>query len=143
MSVKDRLQGGFQRLLALAGTQIRIQSFSITIGSVYDDDGPLTKIGADLWTSGIILPIDQRRGSFDSVLVEQGKLINEDVRMFVNGSLAITGSEIQVTVGIGSPIPREVYTTIPDGTIRAEIEGVPIYKKVFLSRLPLGSLIGE
>ena len=142
MSVKDRLQGGFQRLLALAGTPIRIQSFSITIGSVYDDAGALTKIGADLWTSGIVLPIDQRRGSFDSVLVEQGKLINEDIRLFVNGSLAITGSEIQVTIGIGSP-PREVFTTIPDGTIRTEIEGVPVYKKVFLSRLPIGSLIGQ
>ena len=142
MSISDRLQGGFQRLLALAGTQIQVRSFSIIIGSVWDDDGTLTQIGADLWTSGIVLPIDARRGSFDSVLVEQGKLINEDIRLFVHGSLAITGSERQVTVGVGSP-PREVFTTVPDGTIRAEIEDIPIYKKVFLSRLPLGSLIGQ
>ena len=68
--------------------------------------------------------------------------VHQDLRLYFNGSLLRTGSERLVTIGIGSPV-GEVFTTIPDGTIRAEVEGVPIYKKVFLSRLPLGSLIGQ
>ncbi len=144
MSIVDRLQGGFNRLLKLAGTQILVRHFSTSFGSVWDDDVTLTQVGTDIWTSGIVLPIDSRRGSHDSVLLEQGKLINEDLRIFVNGSLLITGSERLVTIAIGSPPPADrTFTTIPDGTIRAEIEGTPVYKKVFLSRLPLGSLLGQ
>jgi len=142
MSVKDRLQGGFQRLLSLAGTPIHVKHFSTSFGSVWDDDVTLTQVGIDIWTSGIVLPINATRGSHDSVLVEQGKLTNQDIKLFVNGSLLITGSERLVTIGIGSP-PEEVYTTIPDGTIAPQVEATRIYKKVFLSRLPLGSLIGQ
>ncbi len=144
MSVKDRLQGGFQRLLNLAGTQILVRHFSTVIGSVWDDETTLTQVGTDIWTSGIVLPINARQGSHDSVLLEQGKLINEDLKLFVNGSLLITGSERLVTIAIGSPPPADrTFTTIPDGTIRAEIEGTPVYKKVFLTRLTTGSLVGQ
>ncbi len=142
MSLKDDLQQGFNNLIRVAGVQIHLRHFSTSFGSVWDDDGILSQVGTDIWTSGVVLPIDARRGSHDSVLVEQGKLLNQDLRLYVNGSLLITGSERLVTIGIGSPV-GEVFTTIPDGTIRAEVEGVPVYKKVFLSRLPLGSLQGQ
>jgi hypothetical protein len=75
--------------------------------------------------------------------VEQGKLHAEDERLFVNGSLDITSDKFQVRIGIGSP-PRDEFTTIPVGAIRAEAESSAVYKKVFITRITsTGSLLGE
>lgn len=142
MTTANRLGAGFQKMIDRAGRPILVRYFETTIGSVYDDDTTLSQSGNDLWTSGVILPIDSREGSFDSVLVEQGKLINNDSRLFVHGSLSMTGSELKVSVQIGSPT-GDRFSIIPDGTIAAEVGGVQIYRKVFLRKLTLGSLIGE
>lgn len=141
--VKVPLQAGMNRIIKVAGTQIKVTYFTTTIGSVYDDDATLVQNGSAVWTSGVVLPIDARRGSFDSLLVEQGKLIENDQRLYVVGSLAITGSEQMVRIGLGSPT-RDEYSIIPPGAIRAEIQGTAIYKKVYIRSLKgVGSLQGE
>ena len=60
------LQNGFNKLNRLAGKQIRLRYFTTTIGSVYDDDVTLTQTGNDLWTSGIVLPINATDGSHEA-----------------------------------------------------------------------------
>lgn len=142
MSLKDRLQAGLNKIIRDAGTPISVKYFGTTIGSVWDDDVSLTQTGATIWTSGVIFPLDNTQGSFDSVLVEQGKLTNQDSKLFVVGSLSLTGSESIVKIGIGSPAAEE-YTTIPEGAIAPQVEATLIYRKAFISRVPLGSLLGE
>lgn len=144
MTLSTQYAAGFAEILGKAGKPIRVRYFSQTVGSVWDDEVTLAQSGADVWTSGIVLPIDQRRGSVDTVLVAQGKLANHDQRLFVNGSLGITGKALQVRIGAGSPVTDE-FNLIPNGAIQAEVEAVPIYKKVYITRVtnPTGSLFGE
>ena len=143
MVTKTRLQAGLNKMIKSAGTPIKITYFTATPGSVYDDDIVLSQNGSAVWTSGVVLPIDATRGSFDSVLVEQGKLIEDDQRLFVVGSLNMTGSEQVVRIGLGSPI-RDEFSIIPPGAIRAEVSSTAIYKKVYIRRIGgTGPLQGE
>lgn len=141
MTIKNNLSQGLYRITQLAGTQIRIRYFNQTYDDVYDDSVILTQSGADLWTSGVVLPIASMAGTTDSLLLEAGKLIPSDKKIYMNGSLLFTGSDLQVKVQIGSP-NGDNYSMIKDGTIIYEVEGTPIYKKAYLRRLT-GSLIGE
>jgi len=141
MGVSSNLINGLNSVFTKAGKQIRIRYFNQTIGtgSVYDDDAVLTKSGNDLWTSGVVFPLSK---SADGFLMEQGLIMPTDTKLFVNGSLSFTGSHLGVRIGLGSPISAE-YTIISEGTQVYEAESIPIYKKVYLRLLPLGSLIGE
>jgi len=85
------------------------------------------------------MPIRGKEGSTESLLLNQGKLIDSDKKMYVNGSLVFTGSTLLVDVQLGSPT-GDLYTTIPDGGEMWEAEGIPVYKKLFIRRLT-GSLI--
>ena len=138
MTFSTTASNALNRILQVAGTKIRIRYFSITPGSVWDDEVSLSQSGLDLWTSGIFLPLNAREGSIESVLLEQGKLINSDSRLYVNGSLMFTGSTFMTDIQVGSP-SGDVYTTIPNGGIKYEAEGISIYKKQFIRRLT-GSL---
>ena len=131
---------GLNKAIHDAGTKIRVRYFNQTYDDVYDDSVELTKSGTDLWTSGIVFSLNSRPASTDSLLMEQGKLNNSDKKMFVNGSMIVTGSELQCKIMIGSP--GEDFAVIPDGCLIQEAEGVAIYKRIFLRRLT-GSLIGE
>lgn len=134
------LAKGFTNLVAVAGKQIGLTYYTQAIGSVWDDDVTLTKSGSTIWTSGIVQPLS----SHDSLLVEQGKLIDNDLRLYSHGSLLITGSEFQIEIQLGSATTTDqLYTTIPLGAIMWEAEGVPVYKKTFIRKLSTGSLTGR
>jgi len=137
-ALKSRLAAGIQKLFVRAGTQIHVRGFSQVIGSVWDDEVTLTE-ASSVWTSGIVLPIDASKGSFDSLLVEQGKLQSDDQRLFTHGSLLFTGSDFQVQVQIGSP-NGDNYTIVPEGVISYNAQGTQIYKKAYITRLTTGSL---
>jgi len=140
MPVQDQLAVGFDKVIRRAGGQIRVQYFTSTIGSVWDDDTTWAQSGGDLWTSGIILPISHQRGTSESILLEQGKLIEDDKRLFIHGSLVLTGSEMTTTIAVGSPI-IERYTIL-DSDIQVSVFDTPIYRKVFLRRIGgTGSLL--
>ena len=141
MTFKDSLAKGFASIVDKTGKQFMIEYYSQTVGSIWDDDVVLAGAGS-LFTSGVVLPIDTRPGSTDSVLVQQGKLQDNDFRLYVHGSLVFTGSAYQVKIGMGSPVGEE-FTTIPLGGIAVEAQGQKIYKKVYLRRLTNGSLLGE
>lgn len=135
------LARGFSHIFDRAAYQIRIRYFNQSYDDVYDDSVILTQSGTDLWTSGIILPINSRYGSEDSVLFEQGKISNADKKIYLHGSLLLTGSELQCKIQIGKPT-GDNYSILPDGIIQYQIEDQPIYQKVYIRRLT-GSLIGE
>lgn len=145
MSTSSRLQKGFQSLMNKAGKIIRIRRFDQVIGSVWDDEITLTSgVNFETWTSGIVLPIRGRFGSAESVLMEQGKLIDGDVKLFVSGNISFTdmGSYV-VRVGIGSP-PSQEYKPIPLGVKKQEVEGVDIYRKAYFRQITgTGSYLGE
>jgi len=144
MSTSSRLQVGFQKLLDKAGKQICIRKFNVTIGSVWDDDVTLTSgTNFETWTSGIVLPIKGKFGSSESILMEQGKLIDGDVKLFVSGNINFTGiGSYIIKVGIGSPGIE--YQPVPLGVIKQEVAGVDIYKKAYFRRiLGTGSYLGE
>ena len=139
MGVNSKLVAGLNKIIDLAGTQVRVRYFNPVYDDVYDEAVGLVQSGNTLWTSGVIFPINNREGSTDSVLLQQGKLIESDKKLYVNGSLAFTGSTQSVDVQIGSPT-GDLYTTIPAGGIVQEAEGIPVYKVQFIRRLT-GSLI--
>lgn len=138
MGVQDKLIQGLNKSFDLVGTKFRLRYFDITPGSVWDDDVTLVQAGADLWTSGVVMPLRLREGSNDSLLVQQGKLVNSDQRLYVNGSLLFNGSTQSVDIQIGSPT-GDLYTTIEAGGITWTAEASPVYKVQFIRRLT-GSL---
>lgn len=139
MTVANRFSSGFLSLLNKAGNQIRVQYYDMSFDDVYDEAENENSyiLSGTLWTSGIILPLNNRRGSEDAVLVEQGKLQEKDKKLFVNGSMAFSGEDQVVKVMIGSP-SGDVYSTIPLGGIKYDVLGVDIYKKQYLRFLPTG-----
>ncbi len=139
MALHDKLIAGLNRAVELAGVPVRIRYFSVTPGSVWDDEVALTQSGTSLWTSGVVFSLNTRQGSSDSVLLQQGKLINSDKKIYTNGSLLFTGSSHMIDIQIGSPT-GDLYTTIEDGGNVKEVQGLPVYKKQFIRRLT-GSLI--
>lgn len=139
MVISDKLIQGLNKIVSLAGTSIRIRYYDQIYDDIYDEPISLSQSGTDLWTSGVVFSLNTREGSSDSVLLQQGKLIESDKKIYVNGSLLFTGSIQSVDVQIGSPT-GELYTTIEDGGNVKEVEGIPVYKKQFIRRLT-GSLI--
>jgi len=136
LTLKDSLQTGFNEIINRAGKPISITYYSLSVGSVWDDEVTLSKSGNTLWTSGVVLPI----GQADSVLVQQGKLLDSDQRLYVTGSLNFTGSEMQVEVQLGSKtVTDQIFTMIPGG-MAPEVEDQKIYCKVYIRRLTTGSL---
>jgi len=135
-----RFATGFQRILNKAGQKIKITYFNQTVGSVWDDDTTLTTSGT-LWLSGIVLPIGT--SSDDSILIQQGRLLNGDKKLYIHGSIALsTGSVMQVKFQVGSPIGSK-YSLLSDGTINTNYAGTDIYKRVYIRLLTTGSIIGE
>lgn len=143
MPIKTNLIAGFNTMISRVGKPIRLRYYSLFYNDVYDDDVRLTQSGTDVWTSGIVLPLQNKdTASFDFLLTEQGKLSYEDQRLYVNGSLLLVGSNIQCKIGVGSP-NYDQFSVIPLGGIPVEWNDSKIYKKAYIRRLTNGSLIGE
>lgn len=139
MTIKDNFARSFNRLIQKDAKIIRLRYFESEPDDVYDDAVTLVRSGNDVWTSGIIIPIDK---SNDGLLLQQGILLEKDKKLYTTGSLLFTGSQYSIKIGLGSPIEGE-YAMIPEGTKMYESEGVPIYKRTYIRYLPAGSLIGE
>jgi hypothetical protein len=139
--LQTRLSQGFNKLIDRAGTPIRVQYFTQAIGSVWDDDASLTQSGTDLWTSGIHLPLNNSQLG-DAALIEQGKLIQNDSKLFLHGSLLLVGSEYTIKINVGSP--GTSYMPIIPGPVSYSVSSTPIYKKLFIREIGgTGSIFGE
>lgn len=138
MEVHDKLILGLNNVVKRAGTSIRVRYYNSVFDEVYDEPIDRLQSGTDLWTSGVVFSLNTRQGSSDSVLLQQGKIIDSDKKIYVNGSLLFTGSTQSVDIQVGSPT-GDLYTTIEDGGNVKEVQGLPVYKKQFIRRLT-GSL---
>jgi hypothetical protein len=138
MGVNTKLVSAFNRMVELGGTKLRIRYYDPIYDDTYDEATELMQSGTDLWISGVVLPVNTRQGSHDSNLLQQGKIVDSDKKIYVNGSIAFTGSIQLVDVQIGSP--GDLFTSIPDGGIQWEAEGIPVYKQQFVRKLT-GSLL--
>src|SRR3990167_10390423 len=136
MTTRQKLAAGYQKILDRAGIRIRVQYFNQVYDDVYDDASVLVQSGGDLWTSGVVFPLSNNPGHSDSILLEQGKLINSDSKIYLHGSLLLTGSELSVKITVGSPSNVNTnYLLIPPGGISYSISEVPIYKVCYIRRI--------
>ncbi len=141
MTIVEDFQNGVTEALAF-GQQVRFKYYGVGFGagSYYDDDVLLTPSGIELYISGVILPINATRGSSDAVLIEQGKILTNDSKLYIEGTINTSGT---FKVGLGSPLSGSEYSIINQGIIKWDVNAVPILKKLYLRQLPNGSFIGE
>ena len=140
--VASRLSLGLTKMFQRAGTQISVTYFTATIGSIYDEATSLSVSGTKLWTSGIVFPLDPQSAT-DSILLQQGKLSDNDLKLYTHGSLLLTpvigSTTLYTQVGIGSP--GSMFSVIPLGGVSQQAEGIPIFKRIYLKKLKNGSLL--
>jgi len=133
------VSANFQKLLDENSVPVRVKHYEeVADHQQYDDALQLQQTGVAVWVSGCIQPIKNVKGSYDAVLLEQGKIKTTDKKIYVP-NVATNGT---IKVGIGSPVTTE-HSVIPDGMEAWEISGSVIYKKLYLRELVAGSLIGE
>ena len=144
-TISSRLLLGISKIFQKAGTQISVTYYLPTIGSGYDEETSLTASGNVIWTSGIVFPLDPN-STTDAVLVEQGKLVTGDLKLYTHGSLILsinsantTGSTLYTKIGVGSPGTH--YSMIPLGGVPYEVEGIKVFKRAYIRQL-VGSLVG-
>lgn len=132
----------FQETVNNYGVPVEVIQYTQVIagtGSWYDDDRTITQ-SSSTWVSGIHQPIKGKFGSSEARLIEAGKLLTDDKALFLDGTVNVSGQEIKI--GIGSPNPV-YHSVLEEGTETHNIQGVDIYKKMFLRILSTGSLMGE
>jgi len=139
MTIVNDFQLGVTEVLKF-GQLARIKYYdNIDIGDGYDDDIKLTQSGNEFWISGVILPIAGTRGSSDAVLLEQGKVLTDDTKLYIEGTINTSGI---IKIGLGSPVDDE-YSLLSEGVTKWNVNDVPILKKLYIRRLMTGSLVGE
>ena len=144
----------FNNLINSTGQILRIKRYTQTIlggGSSYDDDISLSHMtGSDTWTSGVVQNIGGGGGfgqvggggfnSNEAFLMEQGKLLAGDKRLYVAGSHEFSGAAFKI--GLGSP-PTDEYRLTEAGILAYPIQGNVVYQKLFIRILTAGSIFGE
>lgn len=140
MTIVSDFQAGVNEALKF-GQICRIKYYNVGYGagSYYDDDVSLTQSGAEYWISGVVLPINGTRGSSDSVLLEQGKILTEDTKLYIDGTINTSGT---IKVGLGSPVAGE-YSLLSEGVTKWSVNDTSVLKKLYIRRLTNGSFIGE
>jgi len=139
-NIGSDFKDGFEEVLNYGQlTRFKYFNNSFGAGSYYDDDTTLTQSGNDLWVSGVVQPISQSRGSSDAILLEQGKILTNDTKLYVGGEIGTSGT---LKIGLGSPVANE-YSVLVDGVVSWSVNAESIVKKVYIRRLTTGSLVGE
>jgi len=141
VAFNDELGFDFAQIIQF-GQRIRVRHFDVAFpggGSYFDDDLTLTQSGTDLFISGILQPMDATEGSNEAILMEQGKMLQADAKLYIAGSIDTSGT---FRIGLGSP-PGLELAPVDNGIIPWSVEGVNIYKKIYLRVLPTGSLAEE
>ena len=115
------------------GQVVIFQYYSVSgADSSYDDSVGYTSIGS-IATSGLIQSLSTSKYSSDYFLVQQGRALFDDCKLYVNGTVP-TGSIFSVKIG------SKVYAPIDNGIDIVGLNGSEVYKKIFLRYLPTGSL---
>lgn len=142
MTNLSEFQGDFNSMLEF-GEQIRFRYYNQFFQDRYDDDVSYAQSGTDFWVSGIVQPITNKQFSSEALLLEQGKLLLDDKKVYVAGTVQTSGIA-PIKVGMnGSPTTQQ-YQILGEGQVTEwDMNGSPVYKKMFLRFLPNGSFVGE
>ena len=125
------------------GEQIRFKYYNQIATGDYDDDTTLTQSGTDFWVSGVVQPINTNQYSSDALLLEQGKILQDDKKLYVEGTVQTSGLG-PIKIGLNGSSTTEQYRILEDGQITDwTINGTIIYKKLYLKYLTNGSFVGE
>ena len=144
MTIASELSDDFNEILKY-GEQVRFKYYnqSFGAGSYYDDDTALTQSGTDFWISGLTQPISSNQYSSDSLLLQQGKILKDDKKLYIEGSVQTSGLG-PIKIGMnGSPSTQE-YRILEDGQVTEwGVNGSVVYKKLYCRFLTNGSFAGE
>ena len=135
MTIGTDMRNEVSKLVNDYGRVITIKYLNISGGSAYYDDNVTYTVSGTLCTSGIFLPKDQN----DNLLVEQGKIFADDKKLYLSGDINVSGT---ITIQAGSKTGT-VYSIVPIGVGGIDVGTDNVYSKLFVRRLPTGSLIGE
>lgn len=134
------LTDGLNYVIKIGGQPMRIRYYDdSTIGSVWDDERTITKSGADLYVSGIIQTVNTAKGSSDAFLVEEGRILYSDSKIFIGGSIQTTSGTRIFTIG-PSGTADLVFREISPGINVPIYQGIDTMKAVYLRLLANGSL---
>ena len=132
----------FRSQVNKAGRPLRIRYLTESYtGSVWDDSRTLAGSGTDLYASGMIINLDSSQGSEDQVLLEQGRIRFNDVKIYMAGSIQTTSGARILTVTISGL--NRVYEELPLGVYMPQYFGEDIFKKFYGREVPLGSLVAN
>jgi len=142
MTTASNLVDKFDKLLGY-GEQVRVKYYNTQDTGDYDDDITLTQSGTDLWVSGVVQPISSNQYSSDALLLEQGKILMDDKKLYVAGNTQTSGLG-PIKIGLnGSPTSKQ-YRILTDGQVTEwGVNGSAIYKKLYIKYLTNGSFVGE
>ena len=125
------------------GEQVCFKYYTQTHIGEYDDDVKLTQSGTDFWCSGLVMPIDNRNGSNDSLLMTQGKVLLDDKKVYVAGDVQTSGLG-PIKIGMNGSPSTQQYQIVEDGqNTEWDLNGSSIYKKLYIRYLNNGTFIGE
>jgi len=137
----NELRTDINALIDEHGVNCRFRYFTPSYsGADYDDYATLTISGSDYWSSGLKQPLSKKWGSSDGVLLQEGKLLVDDCRLYTKGVVPTSGT---LKIQIGSPSGEQYCIVNNPGTISWDINNIPVYKKLYLRVLTNGSILGE
>ncbi len=142
MTIVSDAISDFESLLEY-GEQVEIKYYTQVSSGEYDDDVMLMQSGTSLWASGVIQPINNNQYSSDALLLQQGKILSDDKKLYIKGNI-LTSGLAPIKFGINGSPTTEQYQISEEGKVTDfNINGTTIYKKVYLKYLPDGKFIGE
>lgn len=130
------------RLLLKQGGQIaRIRYYTETIGSVWDDERTIVQSGNDLYVSGLFQNLNTTKSSVEATLLEEGRLIYGDAKVYVAGSIDTTsGARVFTIAKSGNSTNEVVYKDVLPGIQSTQYFGETPYKLIYIRQLVNGSL---
>lgn len=139
MTLVTEAQTDFDNIIGRWGRTIRFTRFEVSGASAGYDDEVTLGSAVITYESGLIQPVQAIRGTFDAVLIEQGKILLNDTVVYINGDISTSGT---FRIGLGSP-PTDDYEVIDNGITGWPVNGSIIYKKMVVRRLTIGSFADE
>lgn len=138
MTFASEILSDVQSTINNYGEPVRFRRFTRTFNTGSYDDEVLLTSGVDIWCSGLVQPI----GKNEAHLVQQGRLFMNDLVVYVDGSVSVSGLW-KLGIGSGSPPAGEYVLTDENLTNSPQLAGSIAYHKMFLRKLTNGSIVGE
>lgn len=134
MPTPNELRNDFNSVVDENGIPITITNYpTITFGAGFDDEQLPSSSGTSTSGGCILQPI----GAGDRQYVERGLVTWNDSKMFIAGSLPISGNSL-ITIGnTGS-----YYEVLPQGIIQYQVSGTLIYQTVYVRQTASGQHAG-